>query len=84
MPTALMKPVFDERTFSVKRRELKEAPSYNLGQAEREVRNFLDGKRSVLQIRNAVSAELGPVGSKDAENFLIVMEKTGYVTLAKK
>ncbi|MHB8055865.1 MAG: M28 family metallopeptidase, partial [Candidatus Aminicenantales bacterium] len=62
VPTALMKPVFDERAFSVKRREAKDIPSYNLLRAEREVRSFIDGKRSILQIRNAVSAEMGSVG----------------------
>jgi len=83
-PTALMKPVFDERAFSQKRRDTKDLPSYNLIRAEREVRNFIDGKRSILRIRNAVSAEMSLVGLKDVESFLIVMEKMGFVTLDKK
>jgi hypothetical protein len=40
--------------------------------------------RSVLQIRNAVSAELSPVGLKDVENLVLVLEKAGFVTIRKK
>jgi hypothetical protein len=79
-----MKPVFDERAFGDRQREAKDIPSYNLPRAEREVRSFIDGKRSILQIRNAVSAELGPVGLKDVENFLLGLEKMEFVTLEKK
>ncbi len=82
--TSLMKGSFDSMGFASKRREMKDAPVYNLGRGESEARNFIDGTRSVLQIRNAVSAELSPVGLKDVENLILVLEKAGFVTIRKK
>jgi len=83
-PTKLMKPVFDERALEIKRSEIKDMPPYNLGRSESEVRNFVDGKRSILAIRNAVAAEEGPVALKDVESFFLGLEKMGFVTLEKK
>ena len=82
--TSLMKGSFDSMGFASRRREMKDAPAYNLGRGESEARNFIDGTRSVLQIRNAVSAELSPVGLKDVENLILVLEKAGFVTIRKK
>jgi aminopeptidase YwaD len=82
--TALMKGSFDSMGFASRRREMKDAPTYNLGRSESEVRNFIDGRRNVLQIRNAVSAELSPVGLKDVENLILILEKAGFVTIRKK
>ena len=60
---------------------MKDAPSYNLGRSETEVRNLIDGKRSILQIRNAVAAAAAPIGLKDVETFLRLLEKLGYVKI---
>jgi hypothetical protein len=78
--------VFDSRAFSQMRRDMKDAPSYNLGRSETEVRNLIDGQRSILQIRNAVAAAAATtggatVGLKDVETFLRLLEKTGYVRI---
>jgi len=57
-----------------------------IGAVEGEVRNFIDGRRSVLQIRNAVAAGAAfknvPIPSfEDIENFIKILEKFGYVKL---
>lgn len=41
-------------------------PTIN-GKRELEVRNFIDGKRSILDIRDTVSSEFWPVSLKDVE-----------------
>jgi len=45
-----------------------------------EVLNFVDGNYSVLDIRNAVSAEYSPVPLQDVEAFLNILEKAGIVS----
>ncbi|MBN1222728.1 MAG: DUF4910 domain-containing protein [Candidatus Aminicenantes bacterium] len=45
-----------------------------------EIGAFIDGKRSVADIRNAVSAECGPVKIRDVLAYLKVLEKAGLVT----
>jgi hypothetical protein len=82
--TDKMKGLFDSAGFAAARREMKDAPAYLLGRGEAEVRNFIDGKRSVLEIRNGVSAVAAPVQLKDVENFLKVLEKAGYVRLVRQ
>lgn len=52
--------------------------------AEMELRNFIDGRRSVLDIRDAASAEFGPIDLLDLEAWLTVQEKVGLVTLKKR
>jgi len=79
-----MRGYFDAREFYQKVREIKDIPSYQLGREEYEVRNFIDGKRSILDIRNAVSAEYGPVTLQNVENYLLVLEKTGFVKIQNK
>jgi hypothetical protein len=59
-------------------------PEYNLGNAEFEARNFVDDKRSILAIRNALSAEFGPLPLKDVESYFLVLEKLGYVEIKSK
>lgn len=81
--TDKMKGYFNSREFRRLRQEKKELPKYNLGRAEFEVRNFIDGQRSILEIRNAVAAEYGPISLKDVENYMIVLEKLGYVWLSR-
>jgi hypothetical protein len=52
--------------------------------AERELRNFINGKRSILDIRNAASAEYEPLDLLDVEKWVGVQEKLGLVTIKKK
>ncbi len=51
------------------------------GNAAYETLNFVDGKRTVLDIARSVSAELGPVAATDVQAYLKVLEKAGLVTL---
>jgi hypothetical protein len=48
-----------------------------------EVLNFADGKRNVLGIRDAVSAEYGPVALELVLEYLEALEKIGVVEEAK-
>lgn len=82
--TEKMRGYFNAMEFRERMRQLKDLPAYNLGRAEFEARNFIDGQRSILDIRNALAAEFGPVNLKDVENFILVLEKTGFVTLKQK
>jgi hypothetical protein len=66
--TEKMKGYFDSQAFGAQLREKKDAPAYQLGRAEYIVRNYLDGKRSILQIRNAAAAEVGNIPLKEVEN----------------
>jgi hypothetical protein len=45
------------------------------GNAANEAVNFADGRRSITDIARAVSAEFGPVGVKDVEDFFKILEK---------
>jgi len=81
--TEKMRGYFNALEFRERMRELKDLPAYNLGRAEFEARNFIDGRRSILEIRNALAAEYGPIPLKQVENFILVLEKTGFVTLKK-
>lgn len=82
--TEKMKGRFDSRSFREEIRKLKDLPRYSLGRTEFEARNFIDGKKSILDIRNAVSAELNPVSLQDVENFMKVLEKTGFIQIHQK
>jgi hypothetical protein len=46
-----------------------------------EGRQFVDGKRSVLDIRDAVSAEFGPVEATKVPEYFRGLEKSGQVEL---
>ncbi len=46
-----------------------------------EILNFVDGKRSLLDIRNAVSAEYDPVSIEWVKDFLEVLSKAGVVRM---
>jgi hypothetical protein len=50
------------------------------GLARYEIGAFVDGKRSVLEIRDAVSAECGPVALSDVGAYLDVLESTGIIS----
>lgn len=52
--------------------------------AEMELRNFIDGKRSILDIRDAASAEFEPLDLLEVEKWVGVQEKVGLVTIRKK
>ncbi|MCX7973428.1 MAG: M28 family peptidase, partial [Candidatus Aminicenantes bacterium] len=81
--TEKMKGYFNAMEFRDRLRQIKDLPAYNLGRAEFEARNFIDGQRSILDIRNALAAEYGPIPLKQVENFIVVLEKTGFVTWKK-
>ena len=72
---------FDAFEFFQKMREMKEPPAFMLGRADYEVRNFIDGRRSILDIRNAVSAEYGPLSLKGVEGYILLLEKMGFVKI---
>jgi hypothetical protein len=46
-----------------------------------EALNFADGRRSILDIRNAVSAEFGPVNLQDVHDFFKILEQAELVRL---
>ena len=48
-----------------------------------EIFNFIDGKRSVLDIRNAVSAEYTPISLKWVQGFIELLVKADIVKFAK-
>ena len=84
--TAKMKGYFNAFEFYRKMREMAEGaksppPFYRLGRAEFEVRNFIDGRRSVLDIRNAVSAEYSPIPLQAVRDYIEVLKNMGYVEL---
>jgi aminopeptidase YwaD len=63
----------------------KKLPEYDLRSMEDfEIRNFIDNKRSILEIRNAVSAEFRPIPLLDVENYIKFLEMGGMVTIEKK
>jgi hypothetical protein len=49
-----------------------------------ECKNFCDGNRTVLDIRNAVSAEFGSVPVGDVMQFFYDLERQGYVHIISK
>jgi aminopeptidase-like protein len=48
-----------------------------------EALNFVDGKRSVLDIADALSAEFGPVDPSEVMDFFKVLERAELITLTK-
>lgn len=46
-----------------------------------EARNFADGRQSVMEIRDAISAEFGPVETAKVLAFFRGLEKTGEFEL---
>jgi hypothetical protein len=82
--TEKMRGYFNAWEFYQKVREMKVPPSYRIGRADFEVRNFIDGRRTILDIRNAVSAEYGPIGLEGVENYILLLEKTGFVKIEKR
>jgi len=62
-------------------RELKYSPPPAIAAAQFELRNFIDGKRSILDIRNAASAEYGPLRLADVEAYMKFLERLGMVEI---
>lgn len=48
-----------------------------------EALNFADGRRSILDIRNAVSAEFGPVSLQDVHDFFKILEQAELIRLKR-
>lgn len=65
-------------------RKLKYQPPMAVMMAEMELRNFIDGKRSILDIRNAASAEFAPIGLLDVEKWVNIQAQLGLVEIKKK
>jgi len=56
------------------------SPEFNLSADERfELVNFIDGKRTVSEIRDALSAEYAPLGTKIVARYLDDLVKVGVV-----
>ena len=53
------------------------------GYSSYEALNFVDGNRSILDIKKAVSAEFGPVELQNVLSFFRVLERAGLVTFKK-
>ncbi len=68
----------------IKLREMNLQVSPLIFRAEFELRNFIDGKKSILDIRNAASAEYEPLPLLDLEKYFLALEKAGLVELRKK
>jgi hypothetical protein len=68
----------------MKLREMNLQISPFIYQAEFELRNFINGQRSILDIRNAASAEYDPLPLLDVEKYFQALEKAGMVELKKK
>jgi hypothetical protein len=49
-----------------------------------EARNFADGRHSILDIRNAVAAEFGPVALDDVTRFFRDLEAAGTYVIAER
>ncbi len=82
--TAKMTGYFDSFEFYERFKDSKIMPSFESEGVDFEIRNFIDGRRSILDIRNAVSAELGPVKLSDVEAYLRLLADAGYIELKKK
>ncbi|NIM91782.1 MAG: DUF4910 domain-containing protein [Candidatus Aminicenantes bacterium] len=48
-----------------------------------EALNFADGRRSILEIRNAVSAEFGPVSLQHVHDFFKILEQAELISLKR-
>ena len=64
--------------------QLDYQPSLSIMRAEMELRNFIDGERSILDIRDAASAEFEPLDPLEVEQWIGVQEKLGLLTIKKK
>jgi hypothetical protein len=65
-------------------RKLGYQPPASIMAAEWELRNFIDGERSILDIRDAASAEFEPLDLLEVEKWVGIQEKLGLVTIRKR
>ncbi|MGZ5514302.1 MAG: M28 family peptidase [Candidatus Aminicenantales bacterium] len=65
-------------------RKLNYQPPPSIMMAEMELRNFIDGERSILDIRDAASAEYAPIDVLDVEKWVGIQEQLGLVTIKKR
>ena len=82
--TAKMGGMMSMWTMREELQKLKYQPPVSIAMAQRELRNFIDGKRSILDIRDAASAEYEPLDLLDVEKWIGIQEKLGLVTFKKK
>ncbi len=59
-------------------------PTPAIMEAEWELMNFIDGKRSLLDVRNAASAEYGPLDLKEIEKWFEACRKVGLLEARKR
>jgi len=79
-----MEGFFNRREFGERMKKMT-VPEYKLQRYEdSEIRNFIDGRRSILEIRNAVSSEFRPIPLKDVENYILTLELDGMVSIEQK
>jgi hypothetical protein len=64
--------------------KMKYTPPPQIMEADFELRNFIDGKRSLLEIRNAASAEYGPLPLTDVEAYMKYLKKLRMVEIKKR
>ena len=82
--TEEMKGFFNFFTFEERLRG-KELPTSKLSSDEQfEARNLIDNKRSIIDIRNILSAEFRPIPLPDVENYIKVLEIGGMVKIEQK
>ena len=74
-----LKKTFDEKQLLLYKEIAQDNPA--LGNIPFEILNFVDGKRSITEIRNAVSAEYCPVTLEVVEEYLKLLEKAGVIRL---
>jgi hypothetical protein len=55
-----------------------------IAQAEMELRNFIDGKRSIVDVRDAASAEFGPLDLLEVEKWFDAQAKLGLLVIKKR
>jgi hypothetical protein len=60
------------------------APAALAGYYAAEAREFADGTRSVLDVRNAISAEFGPVPLDQVVTFFLELERSGAWTIEQQ
>jgi hypothetical protein len=65
-------------------RKMKYQPPMNIMTAEFELRNFIDGRHSIAEIRDAASAEYGPLPLLDVEKYMKFLQELGMVEIKKK
>ncbi len=65
-------------------RKMNYQPTPSIMMADWEMRNFIDGRRSILDIRNAASAEFGPLDIKEVEQWFEAYRKVGLLDIRER